>query len=541
MGMTSLRKVESLRDQRNIRGLCSALRDQNPLIRRRAAQALGEVRDPAGVPCLARALREDTDQYVQQWTVDSLKAIGDETAIQALTAALFNGDRRIPALAAQALSALPSDMAAAALQVREAATRSDWSSLEQLGSSAQRALSALLGSPLYASWHPAKRREALNCAMRLGATMPSAQRRELAGIGLFVSGLHSIGDLLNGLRHRAPAVRIAAASRLGASGRAWTARPMWRRFQREIGMKEDRGSAIAIARAMGQLGDMRAIRYYQERLSHADSRIAAEAARSLVEVGTQQSLEILFWYIVRPLPAPANRNIPHVLSALQAGGSKVIDGLRHLLDHEMVKARRLMVELLTECQPPDVTVLLSDYARDADVEIQHSAVEALGQLNSEPATEVLYSLVDVVPNSWIIRALCVMTHPMAVARLRGLDPLATTFHGTILDNRLPIERARVQVVQEHYTRHEWIWRAISARAESDAEGRFALALFELEPDRTVRLKVVTAVQPNHQGGEIFVGDLPAVPGKDHQVQASIDRLFGRLNIDVTGLNREAPA
>jgi HEAT repeat protein len=62
--MPSIKQVEQMLEKGDVRSLSRALRDSNALIRRRAAQALGELARPEGVPALARALQKDKDQYV---------------------------------------------------------------------------------------------------------------------------------------------------------------------------------------------------------------------------------------------------------------------------------------------------------------------------------------------------------------------------------------------------------------------------------------------------------------------------------------------
>src|SRR5574341_1697982 len=208
----------------------------------------------------------------------------------------------------------------------------------------------------------------MNRAVKLGASPPRQRRRELAGIGMFVSGLHTVGDVLSGLQSHAPAIRIAAAERLGVGGIRWTARPLWQRFQREITPQGDRGAAIAMARAMAELGDERAIRLLMDRLSYPDSRIAADSARMLIDIGTPEVLERLFRVVATPLSTPANRNIAQVIAALQAGGGAVVEGLRHLVDDEEPQARRLMIELIARCGHPEATLLLSRLAQDRSEE-----------------------------------------------------------------------------------------------------------------------------------------------------------------------------
>ncbi len=524
--------IESHLARRNLRGLVNALRDRRVLIRRRAAQALGELADPAAVPALGRAARQDKDPYVQQWTIDALRRIGGEAAIDALVDVLFGRERQLTALAAQALASLPDARAQVALQVRDLLIRNDWAGLARLGEAAQPALSAVLNSDQYAAWPSGKRKEVLAVAARVGARPPARWRRELAGAGLFVSGLHTVGDLIGGLRHRNPGVREAAAEKLGASGIAWTSRPLYRRLLAELGAGGDRRVAATLVRAMAQLGDRRGLDLLSSRLTHPNGRIAAEAARLLAQTSLKAAFEALFWFVATPPPPPAYRNVPLVLSALELAGPATLDALRGLTEDERPAVRRLMVELIARCGHPDAADLLSRLAADADPEVQHAALDGLASLNSVEAATALYALSETAPKRWVIRALAAITDPAGPRLLRELDPQATTLQGTLRDGREPLQGARVQVVREVYGSEGGpTLQAVSARAETNSAGEFALTVYSLEAGAPLRLKVTTEAPPHRSGGT-FLADLPLRANQENYVLAWIDRFFGRLGIEV---------
>ncbi|GEM_PF-946201 len=531
--MNPVQRVEALLAQRNLRGLARALKDRNTLVRRRAAQALGELGDPAAVPLLERAIWKDGDQYVQQWAIEALRTIGGPTATDALTAILFGADRRLAALAGQALAYLNTPQAITALRLREALIRNDWAAISALGTEVHRPLSTLLRSDLYRGWPSAKRKEVLKLSVELGAIPLRHHRRDLAAMGLFISEVHTIGDLLAGLRHRNPAVRVAAADKLGASGRIWTARPLFRCFRREMRSGGDRSVAIATARAMSMLGDERAISSLMERLSHPDNRVTADAARTLVEIGTPKTLERLFWFVATPA-SPAHQSIPTVLAALEAGGPQVVTALRHLVEHEQPRVRRLMIELIARSRYPDGAALLAPLGKDPDPDVQRAALDALAELNTSAAADVLYGLRDTAPTHWIIRALTAMSTSRATLLLRSLDPSATTLRGTVLEDQRPLAGASVQAIQERFVERkaQWDWRAISRRAETDAAGAFALTLFVMEPGKPIRLKVTTPLQPDGAGGEVFTAEIALIHGRDHRVWANIDRFIKRMMVDM---------
>jgi HEAT repeat protein len=518
---------------RNVRAIGGAMRDRNVIVRRRAAQALGELADEAGVPYLAQALAKDPDEFVRQWTVDALRKIGGEGAINALIAALFSRERILSTLASQALSGMPQAEARAAIAVRDLVTRNDWSGLQQVGDDAKGALTLLLTSDLYATWPSAKRSEVLNLAVKMGATPPARYRKDLAASGMFVSGIHSVGDLIKGLGHRNPLVRISAAEKLGAAGVGWTTRSLYGQFKKELQPGGDRMVATAVARAMFQLGDARAVQTYQKQVIQGDSRHAADAARALADIGVRETFETLFWFVASPPPPPAYRNVPVVLSALEGAGAAAIEHLKPMIKHDETRIRRLMVELISRCGGPEAVTLLGDLAKDEDEEIQHAALDALADLNSEDAANVLCALVDDAPRTWVLRALAVITHPAGPQRLRDLDPDATTIHGKLLENREPLPGARVQLHQENAS-DAWSAAAhpITARGEADADGSFMLSVFGLDAAIPARVKVTTPARPNGKSGEIFIADVILTAGKINKMTVNIDRFFDRLVVDV---------
>jgi HEAT repeat protein len=74
---------------------CEALKDED--VRRAAAWALGEIKDPSTVPQLLGALK-DKNSGVRYWAADALGEIGDKSAITPLRAQLgflgiFGGEK----------------------------------------------------------------------------------------------------------------------------------------------------------------------------------------------------------------------------------------------------------------------------------------------------------------------------------------------------------------------------------------------------------------------------------------------------------------
>jgi HEAT repeat protein len=530
--MGSIKRVERMLARGQVRGLCGALGDRNVLVRRRAAQALGELGQPEGVPCLSQALSRDNDQYVVRWAVKSLGAIGGTEAIQALALGMFSTRQQTVRQAGQVLAEMDDPLAQAAITLRDILTQNDWTALqEQSGHEVRRMLSVILRSEQYRAWPSAKRKQVLNFAVGMGETPPDTTRHDLAQMGLFVSGVHTVGDLVRSLGQRSPEVRIAAAEKLATSAQHWVVSPLYRRFRREARPGGEQQVAVAYARALDQLGDSRAVEFYKSQLYQGGGPRATESARRLAEMGTPAAIRALFWFVAQPPPPPAYRNVTVVLSALESTGPAAAAALGPLTEHGSVSVRRLLVDVIERSGSSEAIPTLAALCLDGDSDVQRSALDAMAGLDSAEAAAQLMALANQVPRMWVVRSLATMTHPEAVGSLRALAPEATTLRGVLLeDNRQPLPRALVQLVEERYFGDEsgWGWQAISARAKTDAEGTFALTVIGGDDLAHAHLKVTTLPHQAGVDSETFLAELPLAKGRFHYVETRIDRFFGRL-------------
>lgn len=518
-------RIEQLTRQGNVRGLCRALHHRNVAVRRAAARALGELGNAAGVPCLRRALK-DSDPYVRQQVVEALRKIGNEGAVEALVEVAFGRQADVAALAAQALANLETPQAQAAHRLRDVLTRSAFDEIEALGEAAQRPLAAVLRSEQFATWPAAKRRAVLAAAVHMGVKPPTAVAAELAEMGLYVSGLHTVGDLLRGLHHRNPMVRIAAAERLAAGNWRWAIWLLRWRFWRERGPKGDPRVATALARLLEHLGDPRGVLYYQAQLEKTEDHRAAQA---LAEIGTAGAIEALFNF------AASSSKYGLAVNALASIGSSVVDVLRPLITHESARTRRLMVDIIANSAHPAKVQLLAEMCCDTASEVQQAAFGALAALNSAEAAQALERLAGDQPQGLAVYALAAITHPTGPHYLRRHVPHATALFGTLCDsNHQPLRRAYVQVLREHSESDvsSGGWQAASPRAETDLEGRFALALLGLNEASALRLKVTLPPVQSGQLAETFEADLTLAVGQANYVQVRVDRLFERLVVTV---------
>lgn len=532
--MSGVKRVERLLANRNVRGLCRALRHRDSLVRRRAAQALGVLGNPAAVPFLLRALYEDPDQYVQRWAIESLQQIGDEAAVAALVEIAFSMRTQLASLAVHALTAANSLRAAAALGIRDAIARGDFEALAAVDDNARASFAAVLRSEQFAAWPASKRRRLLAVAAQTDVNLPASKSAELARMGLYVSGVHTIGDLLAGLNSRSPDVRIAAAAKLASSGQRWSAFLLYRRFRRETRADGDAAVAAALARELERLGDSRPVQYYVAQLTADDTHIAAEAAERLAAIGTQQALETLFLFAAEAGPGQAERRIPLALTAIAGAGPAAADILRSNLTNESPAVRRLMVDVIASSRHLDTITLLANLCRDGVQEVQRAALAALAALNSAEAATALYGLVGDVPDELLARTLAAITHPLGPEYLRRVQPGATTLAGVLLDgDRQPVPAAYVQVMREYDADEETILRPASVRTRTDADGSFALSLLDMAAESSLQIKVVLPAEGRDRNSRTLSAGLPLVNGQANVARARIDRIFSRLVVEVT--------
>lgn len=90
-------------DARAVDSLIAALLDSDDGVRWNAANSLGDLRDDRAVEALARALGDD-DENVQKAAADALGKIGDSRAAEALAASIKSGNRAVQWHSAAALA-----------------------------------------------------------------------------------------------------------------------------------------------------------------------------------------------------------------------------------------------------------------------------------------------------------------------------------------------------------------------------------------------------------------------------------------------------
>jgi HEAT repeat protein len=533
--MISIHDVERHLEQGNTLALCHALGDRNVLIRRRAAQALGELGHADGVAALTAALQRDKDQYVIRWSVGALQAIGNPAAVEALTAAAFGERRDAAVLAAQALAAIHIPQAEAAYRIREMLQRNTFDGFTDLGEESKSALIAVMNSRQFKAWPSGKRRPVLMAAVRLGIAPPAHYRRDLIDMGLFVSGLHTVGDLLAGLGHTSALVRASAAEKLGETGLSWTRFLLAQRFEKEMRHGGDRQVAVAVARALAKMGDDQGISHYQKKLAGKDMYQSADAVRAISDIGTPQAIRILFEASLEPHAPAGFHNTSQILSELETIGPVVVDTLREIAESDNPAARQRLAQVVGRSGHADALTILKRLCTDPDHQVQQAAFDALARLNSPEAAQTLFDLKGELPTQIIIASLAQFTNAEAITYLRALSPEMTALHGVALnDDSTPLSGGYAQLMQERFVdeAQAWEWVAISTRAKTSDTGEFWLAIPEHEDGSPARIKITTVPHGDGTPSETFITEVGLRWGKIHHVKARIDRFVARLVVDI---------
>lgn len=89
-----------LKGNRALPQLHELLRDGSPVIRQRAAQAIGELRQAESIPFLADALRNDTDTSVRKEVTMALGSIGEKAVVEVVAFLIFDPTIRDEAIEA---------------------------------------------------------------------------------------------------------------------------------------------------------------------------------------------------------------------------------------------------------------------------------------------------------------------------------------------------------------------------------------------------------------------------------------------------------
>ncbi|MGF1504936.1 MAG: HEAT repeat domain-containing protein [Chloroflexi bacterium] len=509
--------MERLLARKNVAALCRMLSHRDALVRRRAVQALGELGE--GTRCIVDRLPVESDGWVKEYAVEALRAIGSPAAIDQLTLLAFSSDRKLAHTAAHILSRMHDSRAQTAFLLYDALRQNAWDAVDALGPEAGSLATVVAQSDAFRGWPSAKRKRLLDFAVRRDAKPTTLGRDNLAEMGVFVGGIHTIADLLKALKHRSPDVQIAAADTLGHAGRRWVIPAVYRRYRARLVDEAHSDVAIALARALIRLGDNRPIRHYLSQINQGDGT----AGEALARINLPETVRALFRYAVEQ-----REHRPLLLSALQQCGPEAVEFLADTVDSSSREAKRIFTSLLQFSDHPERVNLLAELARDPDDGVQRAAVQALAAANTADAATKLYLMAEDGPHALLINALSSMSHPAAPDYLKRLIPDLTLLHGIVLDEeRQPLEGARLQVIREV---HAGQWEGLSTRITVGEDGSFSLAVLDLQEG--AHLELIRLPKSFEGTSQTYRVPVALQRGRTHSLEAHIDRFFGTLRVQL---------
>ena len=380
--------VEEMKTKGNVKGLIKALGyNKDHVIRRDAADALGQIGDSFAVSPLIAALRDD-DLEVRCAVANALGAIGDGRAVEPLISFLNNQDLNMRCCALKALGRIGDARAV---------------------------------EPLIKSLKEWKHEELVVFAEALG----QFYLREEA-----IKALGQIGNdraaeaLVAALKDEKGSTRRTAADELSNIG--WKpeqdeikayyfiARKKWDQCV-EIGESAvipligaledaDKDTRLAVAEILGKIGDTRAVEPLIASLNDKYSNVRIAAAKSLGQIGDAQAVE--------PLIATLQSNVSDlrmasVIALGEIGDARAVKALIDAFEDEVgfvgFSAARSLGQIGSPAVEPLITVLNSD-----NYNTRKRAVEALGLVGDAGAVEPLIVVLQNKDEDYLVQDDAVM-------------------------------------------------------------------------------------------------------------------------------------
>ncbi|MGJ5675075.1 MAG: HEAT repeat domain-containing protein [Nostochopsis sp.] len=319
------------RSEYAIATLLKLLKDQEPDLREKAAEALGEIGNETPVPALMNTL--DDQIFTVRWaTVTALGKIGSKTVISGLNKALDDQAYFVRLATISALGLIGSEAAISILL--KALEHQDW------------------GVRLKAAYELAKLGHETGFSALLKALNESEFNIWIKAISALelLNSERSVLSLVHAVEHPNPSVCVKAIE------------------------------------ALGRIGSDAAIPILQKLLNSKTSEITEEVIRTLGQIGSQVAITVLF-KISTHYDDFIRRNAIEILG--QLGNKSAIPILLKSLEDENSTVRsRAAIALGRIGEEVTVPNLLKTLA-DTDIDVCCSAARALGQIRSEAAISAL--------------------------------------------------------------------------------------------------------------------------------------------------------
>ncbi|MBI4777442.1 HEAT repeat domain-containing protein [Candidatus Desantisbacteria bacterium] len=366
-GLQTIVEIMDKDSSRIVGQLMYRLEDLNPLIREKAAELLGRIKDTKATDALLSRLN-DPDWRVARVIGIALGKIGDPKAFKAFLIRLDDPDWRIRKAAASALGMLKDPEAIEPLLAR----------INDPDNEVRRAVAIALGDlGDLRAFKPLQRR--LNDS--------DSDVREAAVIALGNLGnIESFESIVSKSNDPDWRVREAVAIALSKVGGARSFDPLF-----EMLSDADSDVRKAVAKALGMLGIKKAIEPLLDKLNDSDWWVREAAANALSGFGDPRTLAPLLaglndpdWR-VREAAANAMGNM---------GGQDAFDALLQGLNDLDWRVRKVSIDALGKLGNFKAVDPLFTKLSDSDSTVRASAVYALGNLGDPNAIEHLIHGLD---------------------------------------------------------------------------------------------------------------------------------------------------
>ena len=308
--------------------LVQALESNNATVWRRAAEVLGRLGDDRAIAPLVNALR-DEDSVVWRRAAEVLGELSDEQAVGPLICVLEDEASIVRRRAAEVLGKIGHE----------------------------RAIEPLINA--FRDDDPVVRRRAAKALGQIGAE-------------------RAVGPLIAALADKDPSIRRGAIEALG------TILEVPQLVDLASEAKSVRQSG---ARALGQLGDKRAVEPLIATLRDRDPSVRLRAAEALGQLGDKRAVEALIVATIRNRDPSVRRRAADALGKLKAEQS--VEPLINALQDDDPVVRLQAAEALGRLKDERAVEPLINALQDDDPAMRLQAAEALGRLRDERAVEPL--------------------------------------------------------------------------------------------------------------------------------------------------------
>ncbi|NET06988.1 MAG: TIR domain-containing protein [Symploca sp. SIO2B6] len=375
-----------------------ALEDQHYYVRRRAADALGNIGTEAAVPALIRAL-EDEDSDVRVTAAETLGKIGSQAAIDALISALEAQDYSVRWSAASALGKIGSEAAIIALirtleaqdySVRESVA----SALGDIGSEAAipALISALEAQDYSVRWRAAEALGKIGSEAAIPALIRTLEAQDYSVRWRAAEALGKIGSeaaipaLIRTLEAQDYSVRWRAAEALGKIGSEAAIPALIRTLEaQDYSMRE------SAADTLGKIGSEAAIPALIRTLEAQDYSMRRRAAEALGKIGTEAAITAL----IRVLEDENYSMGESAASALgKIGTEAAIPALIRTLEAQDSLVRGSAASALGKIGSEAAIPALISAVEDQESSVRWRAASALGKIGSEAAIPALIRAIE---------------------------------------------------------------------------------------------------------------------------------------------------